>query len=35
MRKKRARKLPQSQWSVFIPNHHEGFIDTARVVAAG
>jgi DNA invertase Pin-like site-specific DNA recombinase len=26
-RKKRVRKLPQSQWSVFIPNHHEGYID--------
>jgi DNA invertase Pin-like site-specific DNA recombinase len=26
-RKKRVRKLPRSQWSVFIPNHHEGFID--------
>jgi Recombinase len=21
-RKKRVRKLPRSQWSVFIPNHH-------------
>src|ERR1700730_16570402 len=27
VRKKRARKLPRSQWQVFIPNHHEGFID--------
>jgi len=26
-RKKHARKLPQSQWAVFIPNHHEGYID--------
>jgi DNA invertase Pin-like site-specific DNA recombinase/predicted DNA-binding transcriptional regulator AlpA len=26
-RKKRVRKLPQSQWSVLIPNHHQGFID--------
>jgi DNA invertase Pin-like site-specific DNA recombinase/predicted DNA-binding transcriptional regulator AlpA len=26
-RKKRVRKLPQSQWAVLIPNHHEGFID--------
>jgi DNA invertase Pin-like site-specific DNA recombinase/predicted DNA-binding transcriptional regulator AlpA len=26
-RKKRVRKLPRSQWSVLIPNHHEGFID--------
>jgi predicted DNA-binding transcriptional regulator AlpA/sugar-specific transcriptional regulator TrmB len=26
-RKKRVRKLPQSQWAVLITNHHEGFID--------
>jgi len=26
-RKKRVRRLPQSQWAVLIPNHHEGFID--------
>jgi hypothetical protein len=26
-RKRRIRKLPQSQWSVFIPHHHEGYID--------
>jgi DNA invertase Pin-like site-specific DNA recombinase/predicted DNA-binding transcriptional regulator AlpA len=26
-RRKRVRKLPPSQWSVLIPNHHEGFID--------
>jgi DNA invertase Pin-like site-specific DNA recombinase len=26
-RTKRARKLPRSQWSVLIPDHHEGFID--------
>jgi DNA invertase Pin-like site-specific DNA recombinase/predicted DNA-binding transcriptional regulator AlpA len=26
-RKKRVRKLPQSQWSVLLPNHHQGFID--------
>ena len=26
-RKKRVRKLPQSQWSVLIQNHHQGFID--------
>src|SRR5215475_10429560 len=26
-RKKRVRKLPQSQWSVLITNHHQGFID--------
>jgi DNA invertase Pin-like site-specific DNA recombinase len=32
-RKKRVRKLPQSQWSVFIPNHHEGFIDMATYEA--
>jgi hypothetical protein len=25
--KKRIRKLPRSQWSVLIPNHHQGFID--------
>ena len=32
-RKKRVRKLPRSQWSVFIPNHHEGFIDMATYEA--
>ena len=26
-RKKRVRKLPQSQWAVLIPDHHRGFID--------
>jgi DNA invertase Pin-like site-specific DNA recombinase len=26
-RKKRVRKLPQSQWSVLIQDHHQGFID--------
>ena len=26
-RTKRVRRLPQSQWAVLIPNHHEGFID--------
>jgi excisionase family DNA binding protein len=26
-RQKRVRKLPQSRWSVLIPNHHQGFID--------
>jgi DNA invertase Pin-like site-specific DNA recombinase len=26
-RRKRIRKLPQSEWSVLIPNHHQGFID--------
>jgi DNA invertase Pin-like site-specific DNA recombinase/predicted DNA-binding transcriptional regulator AlpA len=25
--KRRMRKLPQSQWSVLIPNHHQGYID--------
>ena len=25
--KKRVRKLPRSQWSVLIPNHHQGYID--------
>ena len=24
---KRVRKLPQSEWSVLIPDHHEGYID--------
>ena len=33
VRKKRVRKLPRSQWSVFIPNHHEGFIDMATYEA--
>ena len=32
-RKERVRKLPRSQWSVFIPNHHEGFIDMATYEA--
>jgi Recombinase/Recombinase zinc beta ribbon domain len=26
-RKKRLRRLPQSQWAVLITNHHQGFID--------
>jgi DNA invertase Pin-like site-specific DNA recombinase/predicted DNA-binding transcriptional regulator AlpA len=26
-RKKRVRRLPQSQWSVLIANHHQGYID--------
>jgi len=26
-RKKRIRRLPHSQWQVFIPEHHPGFID--------
>jgi DNA invertase Pin-like site-specific DNA recombinase/predicted DNA-binding transcriptional regulator AlpA len=25
--KRRMRKLPQAQWSVLIPNHHQGYID--------
>ena len=25
--RKRVRHLPRSQWSVLLPNHHEGFID--------
>jgi DNA invertase Pin-like site-specific DNA recombinase/uncharacterized protein YndB with AHSA1/START domain len=25
--KKRVRRLPQSEWAVLIPQHHEGFID--------
>lgn len=25
--KKRTRRIPQSQWSVFIQDHHKGFID--------
>jgi excisionase family DNA binding protein len=25
--KKRVRKLPRSQWSVLIPEHHKGFVD--------
>lgn len=31
--KKRVRKLPQSQWGVLIPEHHEGFIDWATYEA--
>jgi len=26
-RKKRVRKLPRAQWSVLLPDHHQGFID--------
>jgi DNA invertase Pin-like site-specific DNA recombinase len=26
-RRKRVRKLPQSEWPVLIPNHHKGYID--------
>jgi DNA invertase Pin-like site-specific DNA recombinase len=25
--RKRSKKLPQSKWQVFIPKHHEGYID--------
>ena len=25
--RKRVRRLPRSEWSVLIPEHHEGFID--------
>ena len=25
--RKRSRKVPQSQWEVFLPEHHEGFVD--------
>jgi hypothetical protein len=31
--KKRSRKMPFDQWSVFIPNHHAGFIDWATYQA--
>jgi hypothetical protein len=35
-RKKRVRKLPRSQWSVLLPNHHEGFIDwNTRAIVRG
>jgi DNA invertase Pin-like site-specific DNA recombinase len=30
---KRVRKLPQSEWSVLIPDHHEGYIDWATYEA--
>jgi Recombinase zinc beta ribbon domain/Recombinase len=33
--KRRIRKLPQSQWSVLIPNHHQGFIDWNTYEANG
>jgi DNA invertase Pin-like site-specific DNA recombinase/predicted DNA-binding transcriptional regulator AlpA len=26
-RRKRVRKLPRAQWSVLLPDHHQGFID--------
>ena len=32
-RRKRVRKLPQSQWAVFIQDHHEGYIDWATYEA--
>src|SRR5215469_3108142 len=32
-RRKRVRKLPQSQWPVFIQDHHEGYIDWATYEA--
>jgi hypothetical protein len=32
-RKQHVRKLPQSQWAVFIPDHHEGYIDRATYEA--
>jgi DNA invertase Pin-like site-specific DNA recombinase len=31
--KKRIRHLPQEEWSVFLPGHHEGFIDWATFEA--
>jgi len=31
--RKRVRKLPQSEWSVLIPGHHEGYIDWATYEA--
>lgn len=31
--KKRSRKLPQSQWAVLIPEHHQGYIDRATYEA--
>src|SRR5438552_12242987 len=34
VRKKRVRKLPRSQWSVFSPNQHAGFIDIAHYDAS-
>jgi len=31
--RKRIRHLPQAEWSVFLPGHHEGFIDWATFEA--
>jgi len=31
--RKRVRKLPRSEWSVLIPEHHEGFVDWATYEA--
>jgi hypothetical protein len=31
--RKRVRKLPQSEWSVLIPDHHKGYIDWATYEA--
>ncbi len=31
--RKRVRHLPREQWSVFLPGHHEGFIDWATFEA--
>lgn len=31
--RKRIRHLPQSEWAVFIPGHHEGYIDWATYEA--
>ncbi|OWJ56224.1 recombinase family protein [Paraburkholderia caledonica] len=33
MLRKRIRRLPQSQWAVFIRDHHEGYIDWATYEA--
>jgi hypothetical protein len=40
--RKRVRRLPRAEWAVFIPDHHEGFIDwstyeanQARIGASG
>src|SRR5262252_1059584 len=32
-RRKRVRRLPQSQWAVFIQDHHDGYIDWATYEA--
>ena len=31
--RKRIRHLPREEWSVFLPEHHEGFIDWATFEA--